>query len=134
MASKNYELQDNIVRAGGKYTFYGVLKEFYGEIFKNAKAESTRNSYNSIYNRLILPELTAERAIETYTLEDYEGVIALKKKEAIVKRQSEPTVTLYGQLFVWPPQKTSAKMFCSERSFPFLPQKSRNERQKKSWL
>ena len=69
-----------------------MLKEFYGEIFKNAKAESTRNSYNSISNRLILPELTAERAIETYTLENYEGVIDRIKEKG---SYSEATIGTY---------------------------------------
>ena len=50
MASKNYELQDNIVRAGGKYTFYGVLKEFYGEIFKAIP----HNCYDTHYRAAIL--------------------------------------------------------------------------------
>ena len=114
MASKNYELQDNIVRAGGKYTFYGVLKEFYGEIFKNAKAESTRNSYNSIYNRLILPELTAERAIETYTLEDYEGVIDRIKEKG---SYSEATIGTYRYLIRAVVRLAAAKDICEDVLF-----------------
>ena len=114
MASKNYELQDNIVRAGGKYTFYGVLKEFYGEIFKNAKAESTRNSYNSIYNRLILPELTAERSIETYTLEDYEGVIDRIKDKG---SYSEATIGTYRYLIRAVVRLAAEKDICEDVLF-----------------
>lgn len=114
MANDNYELQDRIVRAGGKYTFYGVLKEFYDEIFKNVKAESTRNSYNSIYNRLILPELTEGEAIEAYTLEDYESVIDRIKEKG---NYSEATIGTYRYLIRTVVRLAAAKGICEDVLF-----------------
>lgn len=95
MASSNVELTDLIVFVSGKYTFYGVLKDFYREIFRNVKKETTESSYNSDYNRVILPEMTKEKPIESYTLEDYEGIISRIREKG---KYSESTIIRYRYL------------------------------------
>lgn len=67
-------LDEYLVRVDDKYTFYGVLSEFYDQIFCRCRQQETRNGYNSEYNRHILPEL-GDRVLEQCEQADFEDVI-----------------------------------------------------------
>lgn len=86
------ELSEYLVRVDDKYTFYGVLSEFYDKIFFRCN-DKTRSSYNSEYNRLILPEL-ANRIMEQCEQDDYEDAI----QKIIDKGYSPATVQHYRYL------------------------------------
>lgn len=66
-------LDEYYVRVDDQYTFYGVLSEFYDQIFWNCNSD-TRSSYNSEYNRLILPDL-GNRILSMCEQADFEDVI-----------------------------------------------------------
>lgn len=67
------ELDEYVVKADGKYTFFGVLNDFYEDIFARC-GEKTRRSYNSEYNRLVLPIL-ANCVLEECEYADFESAI-----------------------------------------------------------
>lgn len=60
-----------------KLTFCGVYEQFYGECAKYWKKDTTRTQYNRDYNDVILPSLSShdEKAIDEYTMEDFESAI-----------------------------------------------------------
>ena len=73
------ELYDDLVWVESKITFYGVLEEYYDELFRRC-SDATRSQYNSSYNRHILPPLSG-RPLEDCELEDFEAIIETIENE-----------------------------------------------------
>ena len=81
------ELYDDLVWVESKITFYGVLEEYYDELFRRC-SDATRSQYNSSYNRHILPPLSG-RPLEDCELEDLrQSSKQLKTKRNTAFRQS----------------------------------------------
>ena len=87
------ELYDDLVWVESKITFYGVLEEYYDELFRRC-SDATRSQYNSSYNRHILPPLSG-RPLEDCELEDFEAIIETIENE---KKYSLSTIQHYRYL------------------------------------
>lgn len=104
---------DNVVgKIGGKFTFAGVLVEYYDEIFARCN-ENTRSEYNSTYNTYILPHFL-DRPIEEFTAEDCEAAIS---ENCSRKAFSESTLVRHRYLIRTVFDKAVEKNLCSDVMF-----------------
>lgn len=103
----------------GKYTFCGVLDEFYADCAKNWK-ENTRSQYNKDYNEKILPNLRDhdDKPIDDYTREDYDAAIETIMKKGQGKEgelfapYADATIQHYRHLIEVVVSVASAKGIC----------------------
>ena len=103
------ELYDDLVWVESKITFYGVLEEYYDELFRRC-SDATRSQYNSSYNRHILPPLSG-RPLEDCELEDFEAIIETIENE---KKDSLSTIQHYRYLIRTVVKCAVDKKLCSK--------------------